>query len=243
MNRDRTFIQDDDDDTILFEKMREYVIENYPNPKRVGCLNHETLKAFVESPGSLDLSDPKYLHIVKCAECTRELNEFRSQWEQRVHSREPALRKAWFAWSTVAVAAAVCLVTVMFVVRARDRFKDRPADKRMEAAVQQFVDLNQNGITRGIGQADPKPSISLSRRIIELDLLLPFYSPSGDYRVTLSKGCGEGILRSQLISAVSHGPRTELHTTLDLRDVKPGIYYLGTIHDGDGAYYYPVRLD
>jgi hypothetical protein len=31
----------------------------------------------VYTPEKLDLSDPKYLHVSKCAECTRELIELR----------------------------------------------------------------------------------------------------------------------------------------------------------------------
>jgi hypothetical protein len=73
----QSFLQDDDDDTLLFEKLQEHVLEKYPNPERIGCIDHSTLKTWVYSPQKLDLSDPKYLHVLKCAECTRELIELR----------------------------------------------------------------------------------------------------------------------------------------------------------------------
>jgi hypothetical protein len=244
VNRERTFIHDDDDDTILFERMREYVIENYPNPERIGCLDHETLAAFVESPGKLDFSDPKYLHIFKCAECTCELNDLRRLREERGFRQQQitGLTSA-HGWKGFAVAAAVCLVAVIVVLTWRERSKQVVTNERMEVPVHQLVDLSQDGIPRGLNESAIQPPISLPKRLIELDLVLPFYSPPGDYRITISKARGEGVVLSQLSAAVSHGPRTELHTNLDLRTFRPGEYYLGTHQDGDSVYYYPVRID
>ena len=79
MDGRQSFLQDDDDDSLLFEKLQEHVLERYPNPERKGCIDHATLKTWVYSPQKLDLSDPKYLHVLKCAECTRELIELRKQ--------------------------------------------------------------------------------------------------------------------------------------------------------------------
>ena len=79
MDERQSFLKDDDDDTSLFEKLQEHVLEKYPNPERIGCIDHTTLKAWVYTPEKLDLSDPKYLHVLKCAECTRELLELREQ--------------------------------------------------------------------------------------------------------------------------------------------------------------------
>jgi hypothetical protein len=62
---------------LLFDKLREHALEAHPNPERVGCLDRATLKAWVFTPEKLNLSDPKYLHVLKCAECTRELIELR----------------------------------------------------------------------------------------------------------------------------------------------------------------------
>ena len=64
MDKYRSFFQDDEDDTLLFEKLQEHVLERYPNPERKGCLDHSTLEKWVCSPERLDLSDPKYLHVL-----------------------------------------------------------------------------------------------------------------------------------------------------------------------------------
>jgi len=74
----------DKDDTRLFETLEAYILEHYPNPERVECLDREALRCFVETPNQLDLTDPKYLHVVKCAECTRELHDLRRIREARI---------------------------------------------------------------------------------------------------------------------------------------------------------------
>lgn len=88
------FASDDEDDTLLFDKMQEHVLEHCPNPERIGCLDNATLSAFVEAPGKLDLSDPKYLHILKCAECTRELIEFRRRRTERLGQNSPSTSRS-----------------------------------------------------------------------------------------------------------------------------------------------------
>jgi hypothetical protein len=79
---------DDDNDTLLFEMLQEYVLTHYPNPERIGCLDAKTLEAFVYTPETLELSDCKFLHIFKCAECTRALMNHRKEKARRANHRE-----------------------------------------------------------------------------------------------------------------------------------------------------------
>lgn len=71
------FLEDDDNDTALFERLQEQVLKNCPNPDRIGCPPHAILKTFVESPATVTPDDLNGLHIFKCAECTRELINLR----------------------------------------------------------------------------------------------------------------------------------------------------------------------
>ena len=68
---------DDDNDTALFERLQKQVLQNCPNPERVGCPPPAVLKAFVEAPAKVTLEELNGLHILKCAECTRDLMELR----------------------------------------------------------------------------------------------------------------------------------------------------------------------
>ena len=50
MNERQSFFKDDDDDTLLFEKLQEHVLEKCPNPERIGCIDRSTLETWVYSP-------------------------------------------------------------------------------------------------------------------------------------------------------------------------------------------------
>jgi hypothetical protein len=84
VNRSQLFQGDDDDDSKLFRKAEEYVLENFPNPDRIGCPGPAVLRAFVESPEEIDLTDLCGLHILHCAECTRDLIKLRRERERRL---------------------------------------------------------------------------------------------------------------------------------------------------------------
>jgi hypothetical protein len=71
------FLEDDDNDTALFERLQEQTLRNCPNPERIGCPTQAILKAFVDSPASVSLDQLNDLHILQCAECTRDLIELR----------------------------------------------------------------------------------------------------------------------------------------------------------------------
>jgi hypothetical protein len=109
----QSFFQDDDGDALLFEKLQEHVLEKYPNPQRIGCIDHSTLKAWVYAPEKL-VSDPKYLHVLKCAECTRELIELRrlrNEQSARANIGVPSHQGAaanW-RWATFASVVLCCL--------------------------------------------------------------------------------------------------------------------------------------
>jgi hypothetical protein len=121
-------VRDDENDTLLFERLQEHVLEDYPNPDRVGCLDRATLIAFVEAPGELDLEDPKYLHVFRCAECTRDLMELRRLREERIQraARRPSPRVSRW-WRYAGIAAAVAAVAVLIGVF-RKHYLNRPIE-------------------------------------------------------------------------------------------------------------------
>ena len=67
----------DDPDAAFYQQLERHVLEHYPNPTRSGCFTSEVLKSIVYEPEKLDLQDSKYQHIMECAECLREVIEFR----------------------------------------------------------------------------------------------------------------------------------------------------------------------
>ena len=75
---------DNEEDSLLFEKLQEHVLAHYPNPERKGCPDPAVLKSLIDNPGDVTLAELNDLHIFKCAECTRLLMELR---EKKKHTQ------------------------------------------------------------------------------------------------------------------------------------------------------------
>lgn len=248
MSKAHDLEHDDDNDTALFEQWREQVIRDYPNPERIGCLAPETLRMFVETPAKLDLADLKYLHIIQCAECTKDLNELRRAREERLsqatfvpEQRVFRIRSLVF-WRFIAVAGSACILVAIMALTSRRELQSPGKGKQVEAAVQKTIDLSGEAVSRG--GSNRSLWISFPRRLVNLDLVLPFYSPSGRYRLTLSKERNSKELQYRYATASANGAHTELHVQLDFRSMSSGHYLLGTAHEGDPEpSYYPFTLD
>jgi hypothetical protein len=240
----QSFLQDDDDDSLLFEKLQEHVLERYPNPERKGCIDHSTLKTWVYSPQKLDLSDPKYLHVLKCAECTRELIELRKRRDAQKTTQianEVARPRSW-RWAGVA-AILVCAIAVSSVAYWRMHSSDSSIATVPATPVALTIDLTQAGTTRG-GETSTVPPVALPRRVVAAHILLPYFSPGGKYVVSVSMDKSGSPAKAEGTGTASvNGFHADVTVTLDLRNLSQGTYYLATTHEGDRAsYYYPLTL-
>ena len=245
MNERQSSSNNDENDTLLFDTLQDYVLEHYPNPQRVGCLNRQTLEEFVSCPENLDLADPKYLHVFKCAECTRDLMALRqgrqitdvpqlsSALLPAVHSRS----RGWMIW-----AGALAFGCVLLVIGLGWRSQLRSARKE-EQAVSEVLDLSQSGGQRG-SHSPMSGEYSLPRKLIDLYVTLPYYSPAGEYRVLVATDRKLGSVKTEgRAVATAQGAETRLSVRLDLRPLPPGKYYLVTTHEADSAsYFYTLRL-
>jgi hypothetical protein len=247
VDKRQSFLQDDDDDTLLFEELQEHVLEKYPNPERIGCIDHSTLKTWVYSPQKLDLSDPKYLHVLKCAECTRELIELRRlRNEQPEHANigvpsyaGPAANWRWAVFASVLL----CCFAVAGVIYWRTYSVATPAQVAQSTPVAVTIDLSQAGTTRGT-DTTTVPAVVLPRRVDTAHVILPNFSPGGNYVVSVTtdrtgasaKATGHAVANMQ-------GFHTDFTVALDLRSLPPGTYFLATTHEGDPAsYFYPLTV-
>jgi hypothetical protein len=246
----QSFLQDEDDDRVLFEKLQEHVLEKYLNPDRVGCISHGTLKAWVFSPRSLDLSDPKYLHVLKCAECTRELielrkqrNKQRGQVEISGTAQKTKVAKDWRWAGVTAVLVVVLALTVAGLTYWRIHSAKVASQDAEATPIAETIDLSQAGTTRG-DKTSTVPPVTLPRRVVSTHILLPYYSPGGKYvvSVTTDRNGASDRAEGQATANVS-GAHTDLIVRLDLRNLVAGTYYLATTHEGDRAsYYYPLTV-
>ena len=74
---------DNEDDSLLFEKLQEHVLAHFPNAERKGCPDPAALKNLIDNPSGVTLAELNDLHIFKCAECTRLLMELQQKKKQR----------------------------------------------------------------------------------------------------------------------------------------------------------------
>jgi len=242
----QNFVEDDDNDTALFERLQKRVLENCPNPERVGCPSPAILRAFVEDPASVTPAELNELHILKCAECTRELMTLRGKRESIKISNLPTLERnrPHLAWREV-VLTVMCGVIVAAVVHlGGDLFRTRTTTTK-DAIVSKAIDLSSYAATRGSEQGGGDQVISLPRTKLDLDLLLPYPSKAGRYRVTVTKHeDGTEVLTAVTGTTVVAGTRTKLRIVLDLSEFSPGRYYLDLIEQSESEpQLFPIDLE
>jgi hypothetical protein len=244
----------EDPDTALFRQMEQYVLEHYPNPNRTSCLDSQTLKLLVYEPLSLEFPDAKFLHVMECAECMREVIAFRktrvaetgaatplgsaipnSSTRTSASSSSPPLRMhRRFGALALGATAAACVVGGVVIGTHLKPPATHDAGFRSEV-----VDLSRDGTTRGIEKG---PQSLLTKDVGELILELPPLSPEGRYRVTLQSENGQAAVSGAGIAKTQNG-KTELPVTMNLSGLPSGNYKLAIQGDHDSApYYYPVVL-
>jgi len=227
---------DDENDTLVFERWESHVIENYPNPNRVGCPGSEVLRRFVDTPAQVDLDELNDTHITRCRECTLELRQLRHERDQKLGAT------SWRqVWRPLIAAVAACMLIAVGVALWKSKASHLQPPSDTIARVD--VDLSGDGVLRGSQTPISDVKIVLPRRIVNLHLKLPYYSPSGPYRITIQADRNGHAIRDVEANAQANGAETEVSALLDLRDVPNGSYLLGTKHDGEAAYYYPLSLN
>lgn len=244
MSSERRFTKDDENDTLLFERWEAHVIEKHPNPERIGCPSHEVLASFVDKPGSITLDDLNDTHITRCRECTLELKELRHLREERLKRSAAQLHlRYWMGWRSAAALTFCLVLAVAIVVWQRHRSASQSYTVANEV-VTLTVDLSGDGVSRSPAPESHASPFGLPRKIVNLNLILPYFSPDGDYQVTIAKDRNDQVLETVHSRAVAQGARTQAQLQLDLRLLQPGRYYLGILKTGESAtYFYPFTLN
>ena len=194
----------------------------------VGSPGEAFLRQVALGPRKPPLSDPRTSHVADCPYCLQRLAELRA---------EPT--NTSFPFIPVAtLATAVFLIVVVLTWRLK-----MGSASHEELATIQTLDLTTQSATRGRAPAQT-PILRLPRRLDELTIKLPLFSDDGPYSVEiLPDRTGSGPVAVAKGTAAQMGKDTSLMVTLDLTQVKQGIYYLATVHGADQAtYYYPIAV-
>jgi len=243
--------------------LNDFLLEAFPNPERKGCPDDDTVKAFAEDrlpPGSTVLE-----HIASCSECYREYKHYRQDWKEAgskiPNGSKPAQTSEPLSFSAQkqqrsrtpgrgwAIAAGLLVVLgggFYFALEQRHTHPP-PASSVASSAAPVNAEVNLfNAVTvRGSGNdSTPIEPVTLPSSVVNLAVTLPRFSEIGPYQVLVSKDrAGKSIVARGAGNALKVDKKASLVVTLDLRNVEPGMYFLGTVRGSDnGSYYYPLNI-
>jgi hypothetical protein len=194
------------------------------------CPEEDFLRDLSRRSKRIPLSDPRVDHAATCSVCMTRLLKFRRKSQS--HSRTLVF--------TAAIASCLILASVLIAI-ARYRVS-QPGPPGL-AVVSQTVDLWDVGTVRG-EQPDQLQSMSLPAGLVKASIILPRFSPTGQYVVAVTRDQdGNGVVAQASAVAVPRGDKEIVSLDLDLRNTKAGQYFLATTHEQDqAAYYYPLQI-
>lgn len=199
----------------------EYILLNgFPNPERKGCPPHEVIEALGNR--KLDRDDPAWHHIWGCSPCYKDFKAIRDARLARIEGaqRRQRTRRRFIV---AAVGSAAAAVGAYFLV-------SEIGSKPSRGFAVLSIDLSNAGPLRGAEQSNgDMPVAQLPRKLDEIHLTLPRFSPVGRYAIAVLQSKSENAAVA-LGSANATGTeqRATLIVTLDLSEARPGKYYLGT---------------
>lgn len=145
-------------------------------------------------------------------------------------------------WTAFAAVLLCCLAGARAIYW-RHHLDTVPSSTALSSPLAETIDLSQAGTTRG-GDTATVPAVILPRRVVTAHLILPDFSPGGNYvvSVTTDRGSGSEKAAGRAVANVQ-GFHADLAVTLDLRSLPPGTYFLATTHEGNPAsYFYPLTV-
>ena len=204
---------------------------------RCDSFDEAFLHELVAAPRKPSLLDPRVNHISRCSWCLRRLMELRQE-SQRSQTR----KKAPMILGAASVVILVCIAGVTMLLHNRHSPDQIATASAPATPVRQMIDLSNSATTRG-GSAQLS-LVTLPKRTVDLTLILPVLSQTGTYSIAVEKNReGTDRVAAATGSATQQGQQTKLEVALHLEGIAPGLYYLSTTHETDGAvYYYPLKI-
>jgi hypothetical protein len=179
----------------------------------------------------INLSDPRVDHAATCSLCMSRLlalrHDHRAQRRRRV----------------IAIAVTSCVALILVAIGVARYGYQRQTANQEAVVLSKTVDLFEAATVRG-EQPGTLQSVSLPAAVVKITVILPRFSPTGQYSVAITHDqTGNGVVAQGKTIAVSKGLQTSLTVQLDLRNAKDGRYFLSTTHEQDQAsYYYPLEI-
>ena len=195
------------------------------------CPDEEFLRGLAKRSRAISLSDARIDHAATCPTCMSRIVALRD---------ENVERNGKLAY---AVAATACFIVVASMLGWFHFRHNHPQTMALVQPVSKTVDLWNAGTDRG-EQPGPLQSVELPAAVVRLTVILPRFSPSGEYLIAVTrKEDGTGLVAEGLVPTIAAGQQEKVSVVLDLRRVTAGAYFLSTTHEQDqAAYYYPLQI-
>ena len=195
------------------------------------CPDEVFLRGLARRSKNIALSDPRVDHAATCPTCMSRILALRDENSER--NRKTAY----------ALAGATCLILIAATFGWLYIRHTREQTVAVAQPVSKTVDLWNAGTDRG-AQPGQLQSVELPAAVVRLTVILPRFSPSGQYLIAVTrKEDGTGLVAEGLSSSVAAGQQEQVSVALDLRKVTAGAYFLSTTHEQDqAAYYYPLQI-
>lgn len=221
----------------------------FPNPRRVGCPNHFTLRAMAYRDPRLKLEDIPASHIVSCSPCFQEYSQFRR--------RALLLRGLRIAGAALG-AAAVIFGMARFVwhhsrrcetpMIAEKQLAKRPSagrSKQQPPPIEPLavtVDLASFSPSRGDANDRTKEKVHLPRRLVRVDFHLPLGMEPGEYEIRLQNSTGTVFIDKRAPGRLNDGI-TWVEVDIDLAMTTRGSLTLLIRPPGLGWRRFPVIVE
>ena len=210
--------------------VRRTILENFPNPDRVGCPGDGKLREVASRRTVTE--DDDWQHITHCSPCYAEFLEVKEEI-RRSGARARTL-------GVIGGAAVLILLAGLFGYRylAGPRISEQTANVAFEPAT---LNLSDSSVSRGGESAAQKDVPVLLRRRLNLTIILPFGSEPGAYQFELVSGNGRVLKAGDTIAKLRNGS-TSLNTRIDAADYPVGDYRIGFRQQSFAWAFHPVRF-
>jgi len=195
------------------------------------CPDEDFLHGLAKRSRAISLSDARIDHAATCPTCMSRVVALRNENRERNRTLGYAL------------AVATCLIVAAGIFGWFHLRQNRQHTLAIAQPVPRTVDLLNAGTYRG-EQPGQLQSVELPAAVVRLTVILPRFSPSGQYLIAVTrKKDGTGLVAEGLATTVAAGQQEQVSVALDLRKVTAGAYFLSTTHEQDqAAYYYPLKI-
>ena len=210
--------------------VRQTILENFPNPDRVGCPGDGKVRE-VASRRTI-LEDDDWQHITHCSPCYAEFLEVKEE----IRRSGARARTLGLIGGAAVLIMLVALLGYRYV--AGPRISEQTASVTFEPAT---LNLSDSSVSRGGDSGVPKDVPVLPRRPLDLTIILPFGSEPGAYRFQLVSADGR-VLKTGDTPATLRNGATSMETRLNATQYPVGDYKVGFRQASFEWAFYPVRF-